>query len=78
MNQDNSELITYLDNKFVNIDHRFDELKSEFSSLQTSVDNYSKKTDTYHQEMAVLFNKVHRMEEWIKKASAKLGIDFGL
>ena len=56
----------------------FDNLRTDFSNLQTSVDNYAKKADNYYQEMAVLMHKVNRMEEWIKKASAKLGIDFSL
>ena len=56
----------------------FEDLRKDFRQLQTSVDNYSKKTDAYHQEMAVLNNKISRLEDWVKKAAGKLGIDFNL
>lgn len=73
---DFSPLFTYLDEKFKNIDEQFIEQKELFAPLQTSVDNYSKKTDTYHQELAVYKHKVNSMEDWIKKASVKLGVDY--
>ena len=47
MNQDYSELVKYLDDKFINIDRRFDEMKKDFIDLQTSVDSYAKKADAY-------------------------------
>lgn len=54
MDKDFSELIEYLDGKFVRIDERFDEIKNDFVDLQTSVDTYAKKADTYFQEMLML------------------------
>ncbi len=54
----------------------FEDLRKDFRTSQTSVDNYSKKTDTYHQELAVYKHKVNSMEDWIKKASIKLGLDY--
>jgi hypothetical protein len=52
----------------------FEELRTDFNTLQTSVDKYAKKTDTYHQELTVWFNKVKMLEEWAKKVSEKVGI----
>jgi uncharacterized coiled-coil DUF342 family protein len=54
MNEDFTELIKYLDEKFTRIDQRFDEMKKDFVNLQTSVDAYAKKADTYFQEMVML------------------------
>ena len=63
MNQDFSELVKYLDEKFIRIDKRFDEVKDDFVNLQTSVDTYAKKADTYFQEMVMLARKVDRLEK---------------
>ncbi|MCD5396376.1 MAG: hypothetical protein LR000_01795 [Candidatus Pacebacteria bacterium] len=43
MNQDFSELIEYLDEKFTRIDKELKDLKNAFNDLQTSVDAYIKK-----------------------------------
>lgn len=45
MNEDFSQLIQYLDEKFTRIDQRFGEMKKDFLNLQTSVDAYAKKAD---------------------------------
>ena len=45
MNEDFSELIKYLDEKFIGIDKRFDEAKQDFVNLETSVDAYAKKLE---------------------------------
>ena len=74
MNEDFTELIKYLDEKFTRIDQRFDEMKKDFVNLQTSVDAYAKKADTYFQEMVMLAHKVDRHEKWIKQIAEKLGI----
>ena len=74
MNEDFSELIQYLDEKFTRIDQRFDEAKKDFIDLQTSVDTYAKKADTYFQEMVILAHKVDRLEKWIHKIAEKVGI----
>jgi uncharacterized coiled-coil DUF342 family protein len=66
MNEDFTELIKYLDEKFTRIDQRFDEMKKDFVNLQTSVDAYAKKADTYFQEMVMLAHKVDRHEKWIR------------
>ena len=73
MDKDFSELIQYLDQKFVRIDQRFDEAKQDFVDLQTSVDTYAKKADTYFQEMVMLAHKVDRHEKWIQQLAEKLG-----
>jgi uncharacterized coiled-coil DUF342 family protein len=74
MNEDLTELIKYLDEKFTRIDQRFDEMKKDFVNLQTSVDAYAKKADTYFQEMVMLAHKVDRHEKWIRQIAEKLGI----
>jgi uncharacterized coiled-coil DUF342 family protein len=74
MNEDLTELIKYLDEKFTRIDERFDEMKKDFVNLQTSVDAYAKKADTYFQEMVMLAHKVDRHEKWIRQIAEKLGI----
>jgi uncharacterized coiled-coil DUF342 family protein len=74
MNEDFTELIKYLDEKFTRIDQRFDEMKKDFVNLQTSVDAYAKKADTYFQEMVMLAHKVDRHEKWIRQIAEKLGI----
>jgi uncharacterized coiled-coil DUF342 family protein len=74
MNEDLTELIKYLDEKFTRIDQRFDEMKKDFINLQTSVDAYAKKADTYFQEMVMLAHKVDRHEKWIRQIAEKLGI----
>jgi len=74
MNEDFTELIKYLDEKFTRIDERFDEMKKDFVNLQTSVDAYAKKADTYFQEMVMLARKVDRHEKWIRQIAEKLGI----
>ena len=74
MNQDFSELVKYLDEKFIRIDKRFDEMKEDFVNLQTSVDAYAKKADTYFQEMVMLAHKVDKLERWIHQIANKVGI----
>jgi len=74
MNEDLTELIKYLDEKFTRIDQRFDEMKKDFVNFQTSVDAYAKKADTYFQEMVMLAHKVDRHEKWIRQIAEKLGI----
>jgi len=43
MDKDFSELVEYLEGKFIRIDERFDEMKNDFVDFQTSVDAYAKK-----------------------------------
>jgi len=45
--------------------------------LTNAVDAYAKKADAYYQEMTVLLHKVQRMEEWIRRAAEKVGINYG-
>ena len=54
------------------------ELRESLRSLTTSVDNLAKVIKDLQLEYHAVLNKLNRMEEWIKKASAKLGIDFNL
>ncbi len=87
MNQDFSELVKYLDEKFGKTNQKLIELegsikdvrlimvtKNEFNDLQTSIDAYAKRADTYFQEMVALSHKVDRHEKWIKQIAEKLGV----
>ena len=74
MNQDFSELVKYLDEKFIRVDKRFDEMKEDFTGLQTAVDAYAKKADTFFEEMVALSHKVDRHEKWFHQVAEKLGI----
>lgn len=74
MKEDFSELITYLDEKFVGIDKRFDKVEKDFVQLQTAVDKYAEKADAYFQEMLMLSQKVDRHEKWLHLVADKLGI----
>ncbi|MBI2042222.1 MAG: hypothetical protein HYT21_00495 [Candidatus Nealsonbacteria bacterium] len=74
MDKDFSELIEYLDEKFVAVDKKFEEMKYDFNELQTSVDAYAKKADNYFQEMVMLAHKVDRHEKWMHQLADKLGV----
>ncbi len=71
MDKDFSELIEYLDGKFVKIDERFDVVDGKFVKI---VDSYAKKADTYFQEMVMLSHKVDRLEKWINQVAEKVGV----
>ena len=73
---DFSPLFTYLDEKFKHIDQQFLEQKQSFTSLQTSVDRLATKFEKYHDEHIIYKAKLDYMEDWIKKASIKLGVDY--
>jgi len=74
MNNDFSELIQYLDDKFTNVDKRLTELDNNFNKLTNAVDAYAQKADTYFQEMVMLSHKVDRHEKWLLEIAEKLGI----
>lgn len=74
MEQDFSELIQYLDEKFTGIDQDFKELKTGFDNLQSSVDAYSKKADTYFQEMVMVSHRMDRHEKWFQQIAEKIGM----
>ncbi len=44
--------------------------------LTTQIDGLAKQIKDYHQEMVMFTHKVERMEAWIKKVSAKVGIPY--
>jgi uncharacterized coiled-coil DUF342 family protein len=84
---DFSELIAYLDEKFslvatraevdegfATVSNRIDELKSNFDKLATAVDAYAKRADTYFQEMVMLTRKVDRLEKWVLQLAEKLRV----
>ena len=80
MNNDFSELIQYLDDKFHSINSQLEYLKenktdkSDFRELMTAVDAYAHKADAYFQEMVALAHKVDRHEKWLQEIAEKLGI----
>ena len=80
MNNDFSELIQYLDERFAKIDTQLEYIKenkvdkSDFNNLLTAVDAYAQKADTYFQEMVMLSHKVDRHEKWLLEIAEKLGI----
>ena len=87
MNQDFSELIEYLDKKFVNIDRQFINIdkqlvdlkenksdKSDVSELRTALDVHAKKADTSFGEMVVLSHEVDRHERWFQQIAKKIDI----
>ncbi len=83
MKEDFSELIEYLDGKFISIDERFTKIenqletkaeKADVDGLLTAVDAYAKKADTYFQEMVMLSHKVDRHEKWLRQVAEKLDI----
>lgn len=73
---DFSPLFSYLDEKFKHIDEQFLEQKESFSSLQTSVDGLAVVFKKYHDEQKVQVHRLNSMEDWIKRASVKLGVDY--
>ena len=81
MNNDFSELIQYLDEKFSKIETKLDKLeenkadRSDVNNLLNAIDAYAKKADTYFQEMVVLAYKVDRLEKWILQVAEKVGIN---
>ncbi|MFA5349377.1 MAG: hypothetical protein WC309_03350 [Candidatus Paceibacterota bacterium] len=90
MDKDYSELIQYLDEKFINIDNRFVNIDNRFvdiesiletkadradiNTLTSAVDAYAKKADTYFQEMVMLSHKVDRIEKWVVQLADKAGL----
>ncbi len=87
MKEDFSELIEYLDKKFLNIDLQLGDLrenkvdksdlenkadKLDVQDLMLSIDAYAKKADTYFQEMVMLSHKVDRHEKWLRQVAEKL------
>ncbi|MBU3934356.1 hypothetical protein KKC00_00050 [Patescibacteria group bacterium] len=74
MAEDFSELITYLDDKFIKVNERFDKVGKDFVQLQTAVDKYAEKADAYFQEMLMLSQKIDRHEKWLHQLAEKLGI----
>jgi hypothetical protein len=52
--------------------------KASIDNLSASVDGLAKQTKDYRQEVIFLQSKTERMEEWIKQAAAKLGLEYKL
>jgi hypothetical protein len=54
----------------------FEDLRKDFRSLQTSIDNLAHRFEKYYEEQKIQAHRLDRMEEWIKKAASKLGLDY--
>lgn len=50
--------------------------KADFNQLQTSVDGIARHYSTMSQELTVIGERTSRMERWIMKAAAKVGLDY--
>jgi archaellum component FlaC len=58
------------------LDLRLTKVEESLIVLTNSIDSLAKTVKDLQIEYHAVLSKVNRMEEWIKKASAKLGIDF--
>ncbi len=87
MNQDFSELIQYLDEKFAKLGGEIADIrlelgdvkekmatKVEVNKLLDAVDAYMKQGEDYRQEMLMISHKIDRHEKWIKQLAEKLGV----
>ncbi len=74
MNTDFKELFEYFDQQFGDLKERMSGLENGFRTLQTSVDNYAIKADNYYKEMAVLMQRVERLENIVKELAEKNGV----
>ncbi|MCL5666217.1 MAG: hypothetical protein M1383_00360 [Patescibacteria group bacterium] len=74
--QDDIKLIIEAEKEVFPTREDFSDLRKDFHDLQTSVDKYAKKADTYYQEMAVMRHRLERLEEWVKEAAGKIGLEF--
>lgn len=76
MNNDYSELIKYLDQKFTAIETILEQKadKDDVRMLVDSIDAVLKRLDTLNTEFLSISNRVNRLEEWIKIVAEKTGI----
>ena len=54
----------------------FEEFKGDFSKLQTSVDNMAKDVKDMKEDKVIINNRMKNAEDWIDKATPKLGLEF--
>lgn len=52
------------------------EMDQKFGSLQTSVDGLATKFQKHYQEQQIHASSLTHVKDWIKKAAAKLGVDY--
>ena len=58
------------------IEEKFEEQKKSFSILQLSVDGMTKEFKSNSEERVVLGNRMNNAEDWIEKASNKIGLKY--
>jgi hypothetical protein len=51
-------------------------LEGKIDNIQTTLDGLAMQTKSNGQELAVLNNRMKRAEDWIDKASPKVGVKF--
>lgn len=78
MNKDFSELVEYLDKKFLDVDKKIDDLRGEFNlkfdQLLTAIDKLTNSIEMYHQEQLAIKMKMDIHEKWIFQLAEKLGL----
>lgn len=52
------------------------DLTQDVRDMRTSVDGLAKTFKDYHDEQKIQVHRLNRMEDWIKQAAAKLGLDY--
>lgn len=60
----------------IELDKKFQKLENSFANLQTSVDGMTTVFKKYYEEQQILVKKVKHIEDWVTKASAKLGVEY--
>ena len=58
------------------LDAKFQKMEDSFSTLQTSVDALATKFQKYYEEQQIYVHKLKQIEDWVKKAASKLGVDY--
>ena len=73
--EDIKKLTEYQKEVFVTKDD-FEDFKGSFSKLQTSVDNIAKDVKDIKEDKVIMNSRMKNVENWVDKASPKLGLDF--
>lgn len=58
------------------MDERFERMNSKFDQLQTSVDGLVKNIVTDNQEIPAIGHRVDNVDNWVKKATPKIGLKY--
>ncbi len=58
------------------LDEKFQKMQDSFSTLQTSVDAMTKLFKQYVEEQKIYVHRLNRLEDWVKQAATKLGLEY--